>query len=139
MQDFLGFGLLRPFRRDDRADFSAAGGVALVKSCVGQILGTVGSSEFTQGEIPWRTDLGSLLHLLRHRKNDALLQELGRVYVVDALKRWEPRVLVTSTQIARQQKDGEDVLAIFLAYDLIATNTPGNNVIVAGITQVVLV
>jgi uncharacterized protein len=63
----------------------------------------VGSSDFTQGELPWRTEFGSLLHLLCHQKNDRVLQELARVYVVDALKRWEPRVVVTSVQIAREQ------------------------------------
>jgi hypothetical protein len=29
---FLGFGLLRPVRRDRKADFAAAGGEALVRS-----------------------------------------------------------------------------------------------------------
>lgn len=109
MQDFLGSGLLRPFRRDQRADFAEAGGGALIRSAVGQILGTVGSSDFTQGELPSRTEFGSLLHLLSHQKNDRVLQELARVYVVDALKRWEPRVVVTSVQIAREQQDGEEL------------------------------
>jgi uncharacterized protein len=98
MQEFLGFGLLRPFRRDQKADFAAAGGGALIRSAVGQILGTVGSSDFTQGELPWRTEFGSLLHLLRHQKNDRVLQELARVYVVDALKRWEPRVVMGASR-----------------------------------------
>src|SRR5579884_3102843 len=128
MQEFLGFGLLRPFRRDQKADFAAAGGDAVIRSAVGQILATVGSSDFTQGELPWRTEFGSLLHLLRHQKNDRVLQELARVYVVDALKRWEPRVVVTSVQASREQQDGENVLAIRLRYNVISTNTPGNNV-----------
>lgn len=66
MQEFLGFGLLRPLRRDQKADFAAAGGGQFIRSAVGQILGTVGSSDFTQRELPWRTDFGSLLHVLRH-------------------------------------------------------------------------
>jgi phage baseplate assembly protein W len=134
---FLGFGLLRPFRRDLKADFAADGGEAVIKSAVGQILGTMGASDFTQGELPWRTEFGSLLHLLRHQKNDGVLQELSRVYVVDALKRWEPRVLVTSVQVSRERQDGADVLAIYLSYDLISANTPGNNVILPGIEQTV--
>jgi uncharacterized protein len=93
----------------------------------------VGSSDFTQGELPWRTEFGSLPHLLRHQKNDRVLQELARVYVVDALKRWEPRVVVTSMQIAREQQDGEDVRAIRLRYNVISTNVPGNNVILSGV------
>ncbi len=138
-QAFLGFGLLRPFRRDQKADFAASGAEQVIRSAVGQILGTVGSSDFTQGELPWRTEFGSLLHLLRHQKNDRVLQELARVYVVDALKRWEPRVVVTAVQVAREQQDGENVLAIRLRYNVISTNVPGNNVILAGLQQLVIV
>jgi phage baseplate assembly protein W len=134
-QEFLGYGLLRPFRRDGRSDFAADGGEAVVRSAVGQILGTIGSSDYTQGELPWRTEFGSLLHLLRHQKNDRVLQELARVYVVDALKRWEPRVVVTSVVVARETQDGEDVLAIRLRYNVISTNVPGNNVVLSGLEQ----
>jgi phage baseplate assembly protein W len=137
MLEFLGFGLTRPFQRDGRADFAAAGGEQLVRGAVGQVLGTIGSSELTPGEMPWRTEFGSLLHRLRHQKNDSVLQELGRVYVVDALKRWEPRVIVTDVHVTREQHDGENVLSIHLRYDVISTNTPGNNVILSGIEQVV--
>jgi phage baseplate assembly protein W len=133
--EFLGFGLLRPFRRDRKADFAAAGGEALVRSAIGQILGTMASSEFTQGELPWRTEFGSLLHLLRHQKNDAVLQELARVYVVDALKRWEPRVQLTSVQVTRERDRGENVLAIRLRYNIISANVPGNNVLIEGVEQ----
>jgi phage baseplate assembly protein W len=136
--EFLGFGLLRPFRRDRKADFAAAGGEALVRSAVGQILGTMASSDFTQGELPWRTEFGSLLHLLRHQKNDAVLQELARVHVADALKRWEPRVQLTSVQVSRERDRGENALAIRLRYNIISANVPGNNVIVAGVDQKVM-
>ncbi len=73
------------------------------------------------------------------QKNDAVLQEPARVYVVDALKRWEPRVRVTSVQVARERLDGENVLAIRLRYNIIWTNVPGNNVILAGVEQTVRV
>ena len=138
MLEFLGFGLLRPFQRDARG-FAAAAGEQLVRSAVGQVLGTIGSSEITPGEVPWRTDFGSLLHRLRHQRNDSVLQELGRVYVVDALKRWEPRVIVTDVRIHREQHDGENVLAVRLRYDVISSNTAGNNVIFSGVEQTVVV
>ncbi len=138
-QEFLGFGLLRPFRRDLKADFAADGGERLIRSAVGQILGTMAGSDFTQGELPWRTEFGSLLHLLKHQRNDVVLQELARVYVVDALKRWEPRVVVTSVKVTRERQDGENVLAIRLRYNVISTNVPGNNVIVSGVEQAVTV
>jgi phage baseplate assembly protein W len=139
MQDFLGFGPVRPFRRDLRADFAAAGGEQLVRSAVGQILGTVGSSEVSDGELPWRTEFGSALTRLRHQKNDHVLAELARVYVVDALKRWEPRVIVKTVSVTRQVQDGENILAIHLCYDVISANTPGNNVLLADVEQTVIV
>ena len=139
MQDFLGFGPIRPFRRDLRSDFAAAGGEQLVRSAVGQILGTVGSSELSNGELPWRTEFGSVLTRLRHQKNDHVLTELARVYVVDALERWEPRIVVTAVSVTRQVRDGANVLAIHLRYDVISTNTPGNNVLFAGVEQTVIV
>jgi hypothetical protein len=136
---FLGFGPVRPFRRDQKSDFAADGGERLIRSAVGQILGTMAGSDFTQGEVPWRTEFGSLLHLLRHQRNDAVLQELARVYVVDALKRWEPRVVVTSVRITRERESGENALAIRLRYNVISANVPGNNVLLEGVTQTVLV
>ena len=137
--EFLGFGILRPLRRDKKNDFATAGGEALVRSAVGQILGTMASSDFTQGELPWRTEFGSLIHLLRHQKNDAVLQELARVHVADALKRWEPRVQLTSVQVSRERDRGENVLALRIRYNIISANVPGNNVILAGVEQVVTV
>ena len=68
---------------------------------VGQILGTIGASDVTPGELPWRTEFGSLLHRLRHQKNASVLQELARVYVVDTVKLWEPRIVVTSVTVSR--------------------------------------
>jgi phage baseplate assembly protein W len=131
MLEFLGFGLTRPFQRDGRSDFAAAGGERLIRSAVGQILGTIGSSDFTQGELPWRSDFGSLVHVLRHQRNDQLLQELGRIYVVEALKRWEPRIVVRDVQIGHSQRDGGNVLEVRLRYDVISTTTPGNVILSA--------
>jgi phage baseplate assembly protein W len=139
MNPVLGFGLLRPLRRDRKADFAADGGDALVRSAVGQILGTRASSEISQGELPWRPEFGSLLYLLRHRKNDAVLPELARVYVVDALKRWEPRVIVQTVRVSREQQEGADVLSVRVGYSLIRRNVSGNQVVVPSIEQTVLV
>lgn len=57
------------------------------------------------------------------------------MYVIGALKRWEPRIVVTAVRVGREQHDGENVLAIRIRYDVISTNTPGNNVTLSGIEQ----
>jgi phage baseplate assembly protein W len=109
----------------------------LLRSAVGQVLGTMAQSEVTQGELPWRTEFGSRLHLLRHHKNDAVLQELARAYVVEALKRWEPRIVVTSVNATREALEGTNVLTLRIRYNLISTNVPGNNVLLSGLEQTV--
>lgn len=135
--DILGFGLLSPLRRDKKSDFAAAGGEALVRSSVQQILGTIGASDFTQGELPWRTEFGSLLFLLRHQKNDVALRELAKVYVADALRRWEPRVVITNLTIQRLEDGEGNKLVIRLRYNVIQRNAPGNQVLLEGVQQTV--
>jgi phage baseplate assembly protein W len=131
-------GLLRPFRRDRKADFAVGSGEALIRSAVGQILGTVAASEFTPGELPWNTTFGSHLHILRHQRNDALLQELARIHVVDALKRWEPRIRISSVQINRERDRGENVLAIRLRYSIVARGSAAGGVIVENVDQTIV-
>ena len=53
----VGLGLNRPSLRHRKADFTAAGGEALVRSALGRILGTRGASATRAGEIPWRPEL----------------------------------------------------------------------------------
>ena len=48
----------------------------------------------TGGELPWRTDFGTPLHLLRHRGVTTTLLELARVWGRDALRRWLARTTV---------------------------------------------
>lgn len=139
VNDFLGYGLLRPFRRDGKSDFAAAGGDQLVRAAIGQILGTRAATEATQGELPWRPEFGSKLHLLQHQRNDAVLQELARVYVVDALKQWEPRAIVKSVVVSRETQDGEDVLSATVRYTLIVRNVTGNQVFTPSAELTVLV
>lgn len=92
-------GIITPFQRDRKNDFANATGVALIVSNVRQILGTRCSSAAGPGELPYNPNFGSLLHLLRHQKIDVVRKAQALVYVVDALRKWEPRVVVTSIQV----------------------------------------
>ena len=82
--------LLTPFRRDKKRDFAVGSGEALLASKVRQALLTDGATPRSSGELPWRTNFGAGLALLRHQRNDAVLGELAQVYVRDALARWVP-------------------------------------------------
>lgn len=81
-------GLLIPFRRDQKNDFASGTGEALERSKVTQVLATEGATPRSAGELPWRTNFGSALHLLRHQRNDEALGELARVYCRDAIRNW---------------------------------------------------
>lgn len=123
---FLGFGIITPFRRTAN-DFANGGGVPLVKSCVSQVLGTKGDSPVSSGELPWRTEFGALIGLLRHKPNNFALGDMARAYGADALARWEPRVQVTTADVV-QSPQARKVLGIRIGYSLIAANVPGNAV-----------
>ncbi len=86
--------LLIPFRRDKKRDFAVGNGEALL---------TEGATARSSGELPWRTNFGAGLALLRHQRNDGALKELARVYVRYALKRWVPGAQLVSLRV---EQDG---------------------------------
>lgn len=89
--------LLIPFRRDRKRDLATGEGDALLASKVRQVLLTEGATPRSSGELPWRTNFGSGLGLLRHHANDAVTRELIRVRVQEAIERWLPGVEVVET------------------------------------------
>lgn len=88
--------LLTPFRRDRKRDLATGEGDALLASKVRQVLLTEGSTPRSSGELPWRTNFGASLSLLRHRPNDAVLRELASVQARDSLARWLPMARLVS-------------------------------------------
>jgi phage baseplate assembly protein W len=135
---FLGSGLVRPFVRDQKNDFANANGLSVIQSCVGQILGTKASDDtgLRSGELRWRPTFGSRLYLLQHRKGPQL-PVMARVYVVDALAKWEPRV--TNVRVTAAFFPSQYLLNIDLLYDVIAKNVPGNQVLFPNVAQQVAV
>lgn len=120
-------GLLFPFRRDAANDFASGSGVELILGNARQILGTKCTSPGRPGELRWRSNFGSLVSLLRHRNNNPALAELARLHVVDALRRWEPRLRVTSVALERVPRG----LNLRCRVDIVDPNAPGNRVLVA--------
>lgn len=131
----FGHGLLRPLRRDDAGDFASGTGVALVRAAVGLVLGTVCSSDTTHGELPWRPEFGSLLHVLRLRNVDDTLADLARYLVVDALSKWVPAVRIVSVSITQQSQTY--ALYLRVVYDVM--DRTGTRVLVPGLQTAVAV
>lgn len=98
-------GIVTPFQRG-ASDFASGEGAALINSEIRQVLGTRCSSSTTQGEIPWRTDFGSLIQHARHRNNDQVLGALLNQWVVDAIARWLSHVRVTETALEQDDEGG---------------------------------
>ena len=113
--------LLTPFRRDLKRDFASGTGDELLRDKVLQALATEGATPSSSGELPWRTNFGSALHLLRHQRNDEALGELARVYVRDTFKRWVPEAELVDVAVTR---DGP---AMFLRIRFRAAGTGARN------------
>lgn len=118
LPSFLGTGIMRPFRRDEKNDFAVGAGVDLVKSRIGQIIGTKANSATTPGELPWRSDFGSRVHLVRHRNNNVVSDDLATLYVREAVAKWEPFVSSTSATVSRTfDQRAKEVLVKFNIVD----------------------
>lgn len=117
----VGRGVIRPFRRNGEGDFVNSNDLALIRSEVEQTLGTIASSASTQGEIPWRPEFGSLLYRLRFSNLDETTAELARVYVGEAIERWNTRVQVKKITITAAPQD--TTLTIIIRYDILSSQS----------------
>ena len=91
--------LLIPFRRDRKRDLATGEAEALLASKVRQVLLTDGSTPRSSGELPWRTNFGAGLGLLRHQASEVLLRELAHTYVREAVARWIPGAQLASLEL----------------------------------------
>jgi phage baseplate assembly protein W len=85
-------GLITPMRRDKKRDFAFATGESLALSHVRNVLLTEASTAHGPGELPWRCELGSQLHALRHAPFDAASLAMAQAYVHQAFARWLPHL-----------------------------------------------
>jgi len=97
-------GILSPFRRDQKSDIANGSGEELLKSKVIQAIMTEGETPYSAGELPFRTNFGGSVELLRHQSNNNMLVELARVYVRDALKKWVPEVELVDIEAVRNNE-----------------------------------
>lgn len=133
--DFLGFGLLTPFRRGVR-DFISGSGPDLVKSAVSQILNTRASSPDGNivGELPWRPEFGSQLWLLRHKNINDGTSILANTFVTSAFEQ-EPRAVVQNIEVEELE---DTTLLIRVTYGIINENIDANQVILTEVEEIVV-
>ena len=107
--------IAHPFQRDGQRDFAAAAGRRLLLDKVKQVLLTWGPNHLAPGEMPWRTDFGSALHLLPHTLWDDTTAEIARTYVLQALSLWVPEVQIQD--VRSRSVDGRVTLEVDIAHE----------------------
>ena len=124
--EFLGKGLKFSFtfqRRSGGAQISTVTSHehAHIHESIRQILGTRPGERFMNPEF------GSRLKDLVFEQNDQVLKALVRHYVIDAIKRWEKRVIVTSVEFddTPANKD-RNLLLVRINYRVIQSQVDGN-------------
>jgi phage baseplate assembly protein W len=124
--DFLGKGLRFPFglqRRSGGTEVSVATSQehAHIHESILQIPGTRPGERFLQPEF------GSKLKDLVFEPNDTVLKGLVRHHVIDAIKRWGKRVVVTdvSFEDSGPTRD-QNVLLVRISYRVIRGRVAGN-------------
>jgi phage baseplate assembly protein W len=131
-ESFLGNGLIIPFERDGKNDFANASGRANIESALQLILGTKGSSGFTQGELPWRPEFGSVIHHLKLQPNNPGLREQAHHFVVEAVQRWDRRIEITNVDY--NKNDSTNEFFIVVTYDIVEQNSTDNAVDLTDLT-----
>jgi phage baseplate assembly protein W len=124
--DFLGKGMKYPFRFQSVSggtDVSAATSREHdhIRESILQILGT------RPGERLMNPEFGSRLHDLVFEQNDEILKGLIRHYVIDAIKRWEKRVVITAVSFDdTPQTIDRNLLPIRISYNVIQSEVEGS-------------
>jgi len=124
--DFLGRGLKFPFsfhQRSGGAQVSSATSAEHehIHESIIQILGT------RPGERFMRPEFGSRLKDLVFEANDEVLKGLIRHYVIDAVKRWEKRVIITGVSFDDSpQNIDRNLLLVRISYRVIQSQVEGN-------------
>lgn len=124
--DFLGKGLKCPFRFH-----SVSGGTDVstamsrehehIRESILQILGTRPSERFMNPEF------GSRLNDLVFEQNEEVLKGLIRHYMIDAIKKWEKRIVIKSVTFNDAPQDiDRNLLLVRISYQLIQGQLEGS-------------
>ena len=115
----LDYGFTFPQRINSAGFFEFTNDIqVLVRSSILQILGTY------LGERYMEPEFGSRLPELLFEPIDDIAVGLARVYTIDAIKRWEPRVKLNDVVTTIVPDQG--ILNIFAAYVIINQNLEDN-------------
>ncbi len=119
-QEFLGTGLITPFRRFGGADFMSSSGPDLVRSSIRQIIG------IQRGEIKWRPTFGTRTARMKHKPNTEGLEHLLEDDLQGSIKQYEPRATTANVRASRR----DNRIYATVQWSLSSKNTSGNQTLV---------
>lgn len=122
--------LAHPFRFNGSGDVAVVYDAEAVAVEIRTILGIFAATPNGRGEVEWDPERGSVVDRLRHMADDVATRELAKFYVVDALTKYIPAIVLRSATIDTRQHDSGIALVISLTYDIPA-------LAVQNVTQVV--
>jgi phage baseplate assembly protein W len=117
-RDILGSGFAVPLALNPRGGIREARYEEKVRQSMRVILGA------QRGERLMRPNFGANLKSLVFAPNNAATANLARFYVEEALRTWEPRILVDEVHVQNDNAGGQ--LLIDIRYRIKATNEPQN-------------
>jgi len=122
----LGTGLKFPFRFNARSGGADVSTSTVrehehIRESIIQILGTRPGERFMHPEF------GSKLKDLVFEQNDSVLKGLIRHHVIDAIRRWEKRVIVTDVSFDDSSQNTDNhLLLVVISYRVIRANVSEN-------------
>lgn len=114
-REFLGQGLAFPLQVNPRGEVSLARGARDIDQSIRIILST------RLGERVMRPEFGCRAHELIFAPRDAATAGLMKVYVEEALGRWEPRIEVTDVLVSNDP-DNDAAILVEIKYQIKTTH-----------------
>lgn len=101
-------GVAFPFSRGDKGYFKESNGLDLIEGNIAQIIGTI------PGERVMLPEFGCKIRTILFDHINAGTVSLAKMYVIDAIKQWERRVVLLGAEVAAAEDAG--CIRLFLKY-----------------------
>ncbi|MBN2825411.1 MAG: GPW/gp25 family protein [Campylobacterales bacterium] len=116
-REFLGQGVALDFNVDSHGSIKMVSQEQLIRESLFIILST------KIGERVMNYDFGCKIHELMFEPNDTFTHAQAKMYIQEAIKKWEPRVMVDTIKIDTGAKNE---LIIDIKYHILDTNVVDN-------------
>jgi len=127
-----GRGLLLPLRWEAN-DFANGSGEPLVHSCLLIAVGTIGDSPFTDGEIPWDTEVGTIVMAMKHRNMTIGRADRAEEEISRGVHTTYPVVIIREVDVKINQGERKTAFRVSARYDMRSKFVEADQVIHSGL------